>query len=452
MKRSQARPGKQMKIIMGSIIAIELLICGVILLQIDGISRRVEALPFYAQTYLNKLRPQPTLPPPPAVSAVDSETLLQSHPAEISALSPTVVPVAFVQAGQPPPAPPPAAGDQVNEPPSAGSESHPQLATETPLPAQPADSLAAIRPIAPSSHLTGFTHEWQTWNNCGPVTIAMNLSYFGLTHTQVEAATFLKPNQNDKNVNPEELAAYARLQGFETFIGVGGDLALLKQLLSNNFPVIVETWLDPDDNGGLGHYRLVTGYDETQGIFNTFDSLQGANRQVNFAELDSFWRVFNRKYVLVYQPHQAALVQAILGYRLDGRAMVEQALLTAQNEAKANPADGYAWFNIGTNYAYLSRPQLAAAAFDEARRVGLPYRMLWYQFEIFKSYLAVGRHQEVVDLAGATLKATGGLEELYYYRGLAYRVLNQPQSAEKDFRAALSYNANFTPATEALTE
>ena len=27
--------------------------------------------------------------------------------------------------------------------------------------------------------LTGLSHAWQTWNNCGPATLAMNLSYFG---------------------------------------------------------------------------------------------------------------------------------------------------------------------------------------------------------------------------------------------------------------------------------
>ena len=112
--------------------------------------------------------------------------------------------------------------------------------------------------------------------------------------------------------------------------------------------------------------------------------------------------------------------------------------------------DLVAWFNMGTNYARLGEPALAASAFDEARRLGLPYRMLWYQFDIFETYLATGRYQEVIELATATLKATGGLEELYYYRGLAQQAINQPAAAAEDFQAALGYNPNFEPATEAL--
>jgi tetratricopeptide (TPR) repeat protein len=78
--------------------------------------------------------------------------------------------------------------------------------------------------------------------------------------------------------------------------------------------------------------------------------------------------------------------------------------------------------------------------------------MLWYQFDIFETYLAMGRYEEVIELATATLRATGGLEELYYYRGLARLALNQPQAAIEDFQAALAYNPHFYPAAQALGE
>ena len=64
----------------------------------------------------------------------------------------------------------------------------------------------------------------------------------------------------------------------------------------------------------------------------------------------------------------------------------------------------------------------------------------------------MGRYQEVIELATATLKATGGLEELYYYRGLAHQAINQPDAAAEDYRAALAYNPNFELAAQALGE
>jgi hypothetical protein len=61
----------------------------------------------------------------------------------------------------------------------------------------------------------------------------------------------------------------------------------------------------------------------------------------------------------------------------------------------------------------------------------------------------MGRYQDVLDLTEATLKGTGGLEEAYYYHGLALQATGQP-GAEADFQAALAYNPLFTPAADAL--
>jgi tetratricopeptide (TPR) repeat protein len=202
----------------------------------------------------------------------------------------------------------------------------------------------------------------------------------------------------------------------------------------------------------MGHYRLLTGYNETAHQFWSFDSLHGASVTVPIDELDNFWRVFNRTYLVVFPPEGAARVYAILGSSADRATMHETALRIAQDEARAAPNDPFAWFNMGTNYARLGEPALAASAFDEARRLGLPYRMLWYQFDIFESYLAMGRYHEVIDLATATLQATGGLEELYYYRGLARQATDQPQAAIEDFQAALAHNPHFDPAAQALGE
>ena len=304
--------------------------------------------------------------------------------------------------------------------------------------------------LAPQVNLTGFRHEWQTWNNCGPVTIAMNLSYFGRPETQIQSAQFLKPNQDDKNVSPDELAAYAQSLGFEAFTGVGGSLELLQQLLNQGLPVIVEFWTERDDHGGMGHYRLLTGYDSATGEFMAQDSLHGQNIRVKMQNFDRDWQVFNRTYVLAYPPNQTEAVQGLLGGSLPSPKMLENALLAAQNEARDDPQNPFAWFNMGTNYARLGQIELAAEAFDHARRLGLPYRMLWYQFDILEVYLKMGRLQEVVELTSAIIEATGGLEELYFYRGLAYQLGQQPNLARQDFQRALQYNSRFVMAQEAL--
>jgi tetratricopeptide (TPR) repeat protein len=396
----------------------------------ETINRRIEAIPYYVRTYINKFRPNVEMPVPPEVSAIAPQTLLEIPPKNEIPTQSNDTPAYF--------------NEEALNPGETGEKNGDTVTLVQ-------SSVLSVAPIASQILLTGITHQWQTWNNCGPSTISMNLSYYGRPETQLEAAQFLKPNQEDKNVSPDEMAAYARSLGFEAIARVGGDLDLLKGLLSNGFPVIVEVWANAEDNGGLGHYRLFIGYDEVGGHFLAEDSLNGSGIQVPIAEFDAFWQVFNRTYVVVYPSDQAALVYAILGQDMIDQTMFERTLITTQIEAKSDPENAYAWFNIGTNYARLGKPELAASAFDEARRLGLPYRMLWYQFDIFEVYLAMGRYQEVVDLATATLQATGGLEEPYYYRGLARQATGQIEVAADDFRAALEYNPNFTPAAAALT-
>jgi predicted double-glycine peptidase len=89
--------------------------------------------------------------------------------------------------------------------------------------------------------LTGLAHAWQTWNNCGPATLAMVLSYSGSTLTQADVGVTLRTDKEDKNVSPEELADFARSQGLRALVRVNGDADRLRLLLSNGVPVVIET-------------------------------------------------------------------------------------------------------------------------------------------------------------------------------------------------------------------
>jgi hypothetical protein len=435
---------------------------------IPNFSSRLENLPYYARTYFRKLIPHPEYLPTPAPAAAAASRATARDGGEVSS-RPVEPPgaAASADAGSPAPvlAEPPsdtASGDTDQA--SPRQTDPPQESSESEAPAGiageesgPEDNLLlrdqpaidrSLAPIRDRVQLTGLTHQWQTWNNCGPATITMNMSYFGHTETQVDAAKFLKPNRDDKNVSPHELVAYVRTVGQEAIVRQGGSLELLKELLSNDFPVLLETWL-VHDGDGLGHYRLLTGYDDATGQFNTFDSLNGPDVQVDQAQLDSDWRVFNRLYIIVFPPEQAGVVAAIIGAEVDETVLYERLVAEARSEIAQNPNDAIAYFNLGDALTRLERYDQAAAAFDQARQLGLHWRRLWYQFTPFEAYYVVERYQDVLDLSAATLKGTGGLEEAYYYHGLALHATDQPGAAE-DFEAAIAYNPHFTPAVDAL--
>lgn len=408
---------------------------GVVLATNESVQRRVAALPHYARSYLRSRRPTVVPPTPPPVADDARARLLQTRaPATF-----TPVPTNTDTAGQ----------EEEEQGSALPSPTGTPAGTATPTPT-PTATPYPLTPVANAVELQGVAHTHQTWNNCGPATIAMNLSYYGLQQHQRVPASVLKPNGDDKNVSPGQLADYARSQGFEAMVRVAGDVDLLQRLLSNGYPVIVETWILPDDLGGMGHYRLLTGYDAAAGEFHAQDSYFGRDEIVSTDQLRQEWRVFNHKYILIYRPEQQEEVDAILGPHADATTAYEDALRAAQDEAAADPEDAIAWYNLGASYAVLGQPEMAADAFDQARGIGLPLRFFWYQFEIFEAYLAVGRYQDVIDLAYTTHYTASGHEEAYYYRALAHEARGEVGMAAEYLRRALSYNPNFTPAEDAL--
>lgn len=315
----------------------------------------------------------------------------------------------------------------------------------------------AVAPPA-AYNLNGISHIWQGWNNCGPATLTMGLTYYGAEANQYPAAQWLKPNSEDKNVSPWQMAEYVNTQipgTTRALYRYGGTLEGLKTLISNNFPVLIEAGYDPetDDQGWMGHYLLVKGYDDSRQIVITNDSYLGADITYTYEHVNTFWRHFNRVYLVLYEMDREDELMALLGSDADPVENAINALETARTEAIADPNDSYAWFNMGTSFVQLEMYNEAATAFDQARNVGegLPWRMLWYQFGPFEAYYQVQRYNDMISLAQANLNDGGGqyVEETFYYAGLAREALGETEAALENYNQVLFFNPNFSPAREA---
>ncbi len=329
--------------------------------------------------------------------------------------------------------------------------------TSAPTEAQvsPQSVSAVNRPAA--TRMYGFTWVRQGWNNCGPANITMALSHYGWRESQDFAANLMKPVTEDKNVSPYEMVNFVRSQTQVSAITRnGGDMNLIKDFIAANIPVIVETSYMLEGESWLGHYQTVVGYDDSQAVFYVYDSWLGTGPDgqglpERYSTFDERWQQFNRVFIAIYEKEREGIVQQILGERADVTRANELALEVAQAEASANRQNGFAWFNIGTSYTELGEFERAAAAFDRARQLNLPFRMLWYQFGPFEAYYETGRYDDVVALINNNLNTAGNyVEETFYWQGKMYAAQGRSADASAAFQRALAQNPNYTAAREAL--
>lgn len=332
-------------------------------------------------------------------------------------------------------------------------------ATFTPNPT----STPTPTPVPRSIQLTGFRHEYQGWNNCGPATLSMALSYWGWEGDQYDIAPITKPNPRDKNVMPYEMADYVETQtDLKAISRVGGELNLLKQFVAAGFPVIIEKGFEgPEFDGWMGHYVLVTGYNDIQQTFTLQDSYYGPDQTMGYADLERFWRAFNFTYLIPYAHEREADITALLGTQVDKTLNDQSAAQKASEEIfSLTDRDQYfAWFNRGTSLVALKDYAGAATAYDQAFALypsipekERPWRMMWYQTGPYWAYYYTGRYQDLSDLATETLDNMSEpiLEESYYWRALAQEAMGNIPAAIQDLQFSLKYHPGFIPAQQQL--
>ena len=324
---------------------------------------------------------------------------------------------------------------------------------------------ATLEPLPLEIQLEGFRHEYQTWNNCGPATLAMALSFWGWEGDQRPIAAFTKPNPRDKNVMPYELTDFVEQEtDLESIYRVGGEIEPLKRFLASGFPVVIEKGFEgPGFEGWIGHYVLANGYDESRRLFTMQDSYYGPDQVMEYDDLISYWRAFNYTYIVIYPSEREEEVFTILGSHVDVEFNNRYAAQKASDEIYRTTGRDqfFAWFNRGTNLVSLQDYVGAASAYDGAFAVypsitekDRPWRMMWYQTGPYWAYFYSGRYQDAINLSTTTLDAMSEavLEESYYWRGLAREALGDIKGAVKDMGSALKVHPGFEPAAIKLEQ
>ena len=403
-------------------IFIALAIFGLLIYQIPRVNRLVNYRLDIAITYVQKLiNPVSNLPTP----AVKSEAEI-SDPVVTVESSPTLTPEPTVTPMFTPTA----------------------TLVPTPIPAQ--------MQLTPPEY--DEIRDKQDWNNCGPATLALYLRFFGWEGDQFDISDVIKPTRDDRNVNVEELVYFVRNKTgwLNAEFRVGGDVEMLKRVIAAGIPVMIEETFTtdrkywPEDDRWSGHYLLITGYDDAVSEFTVHDSEAGPNQKMAYTVLDENWQSFNRVYIMAYLTETEEDIKRALGEDWDVDINRQKALASAEAAAQADPENAFAWFNVGSNLAYFEKYNEAASAYDTARTLGLPQRMLRYQFGPFMAYFHSLQTDEVLALTKFAIGITRTSEEAMLWRGWAEYRNGKSELALNYFRDALRIRPDYMDAIYAI--
>jgi hypothetical protein len=362
-------------------------------------------------------------------------------------------------------------------------------ATVTPRPGPTGSPTVTSTPLPETVMLDGVKYEHQhgRFNYCGPANFSMALTFWGWDGNRDVIGKAVmpgntdkegKPANKDKNVMPYELQDYIaqNVTGMSSIIRYGGDIDVLRRMVSAGFPVVVEKGIYELDLNGkkswMGHYAFITGYDDAkqeiiyQDTYQPAGAQPGHNRRISYEDFIEGWRSFNYTFVVVYPYDREAQVLTLLGDWVDEDWAARHALDMAENGSRIllGIDQYFAWFNKGTSHVALFQYTDAAVAYDYAFSLYAkltgdesirPYRMMWYQTGPYKAYFYSGRYMDVINLATTTLEDTISepmLEESLYWRAKAEYMAGDTEAAIADYRAALKVHPNWEPAVLALQD
>jgi tetratricopeptide (TPR) repeat protein len=132
----------------------------------------------------------------------------------------------------------------------------------------------------------------------------------------------------------------------------------------------------------------------------------------------------------------------------------------AQDTIATAPQNPYGWFNLGVSLTRLAQVnddaalyENAVVAFEEARAIGIPPRLLFYEQMLLEAYRAAGRFDDLLWLTTiltTSVPAGRYVEEINWYHGEALLASGDTDGARVAFERALRIHAGYAPAQASL--
>ena len=371
---------------------------------------------------------------PPAAASPETET---------SRTPATAAPPQTIPAQPPLPAPP-----------ETARRAYAAASPEASLKAPPAaDPLTPAAPPPAFHRIDGVGWTAQTWNNCGPANLAIVMNFWGRDIDQADIKAVIRPHDKDPHAAIDDLAAFARDAGLNASVYWNSDLESLKAHVAAGRPVIAPAWHIDANGEEMGHYRTVYGYSDEERIVFIRDTLDGPDYALTYADFDFLWGVYNRPLILITPPSPA---EAAAPAPADSPAAPVHPPNTPSpphhvDRAPGSPppapdslnitparAEALSLFAEGMARSDKGEHAEAAAIFERAAELGLPWRIWWYFPRGLASYAAAGMNERLLAVVRAALTPYPYSEELHYWAARAQDSAGDIQGAAASLTTSLS--------------
>jgi len=269
-----------------------------------------------------------------------------------------------------------------------------------PLPGSAAQSAPAAAPLvepraAPArAVIEDMKHVWQSLNNCGPASVVMTLSTFGIDVSQETARLPLRGTNILSGMGPQKVDGWVNESfGLRSIWRNNGTNDLLRRLVANGFSPMVTQWMQDPLVSRIAHWRVVRGYDDGAATFYVNDPMLGQMVPLSYQWFQNNWQPFSYRYMVIYDPKDEALLRAIVGNDWSDVKMRQNFYDRTKVEA-ATQNTSSAWIAYGeAAYGYGAFAE-AVTAFERGMSLGSVQGVFTLRSSYPQALRALGRQSE----------------------------------------------------------
>jgi hypothetical protein len=259
-------------------------------------------------------------------------------------------------------------------------------------------------PLPAHADVGPMRHVWQSLNNCGPASVVMALSTFGIAADQEVARLALRGPDIRRGMGPAPVDPWvAELYGLRSVSRLNGTIDLLKGLVAQGFAPMVTQWMQDPSISRIAHWRTVRGYDDAARTFYVNDPMLGANVALSYDWFNANWQPFSYRWMVLYEPKDEGRLQQVVGLDWAERSMRDRFYERARADAYAQNTSP-AWLAYGEAAYQDGWFAEAVAAFDRGMQLGSAAGVFTVRSSYPLALRALGRQNEA-NSAAASLAA-----------------------------------------------